>query len=87
MTVADDFFAPTDLKIKKDSSRSSGSGTSSNTNTHNVILTGKHPKGVKAVGLPLGSGAVGIAFKRKFKVPGKYGFICTLPPERDEDRR
>ncbi len=23
------------------------------------------------------SGAVGLVFKRKFTVPGKYGFICT----------
>ena len=50
---------------------------SSNTNTHNVILTSKHPKDVKASDFRSSSGAVGISFKRKFKVPGKYGFICT----------
>ena len=52
MTVADDYFAPTDLKVKKNSSVK-WVWDSSNTNTHNVILTSKHPKDVKAIGLPL----------------------------------
>lgn len=76
VTVADDFFAPTDLKVKKKSSVK-WVWDSSNTNTHNVILTSKHPKDVKASDFRSSSGAVGISFKRKFKVPGKYGFICT----------
>ena len=77
VTVADDFFAPTDLEVKK-GTKVKWVWDSSNTNTHNVILTSKHPKDVKASDFRSSSGAVGISFKRKFKVPGKYGFICTF---------
>ena len=77
VTVADDFFAPTDLQVKK-GTKVKWVWDSSNTNTHNVILTSKHPKDVKASDFRSSSGAVGISFKRKFKVPGKYGFICTF---------
>ena len=47
-------------------------------NTHDVVLTNVHPKGVKKSDFRSSSGAVGIKFKRKFEVPGKYEFICTF---------
>lgn len=75
--VADDFFAPSDLTIKK--------GTTVkwkwdplNTNTHNVVLTKKRPKGVKKGDFRSSSGSIGVKFNRKFKKPGAYGFICTF---------
>jgi plastocyanin len=77
VTVNDDYFAPTDLKIKKNS-KVKWVWSDLNTNTHNFVLTGKRPKGVKKSDFRSSSGAVQLVFKRKFKVPGKYGFICTF---------
>ncbi len=76
VTVADDYFAPTDVTIKKNS-KVNWVWDSSNTDTHNVQLTSTHPKGVKTADFRSSSGAVGLTFKRKFTKPGKYGFICT----------
>jgi plastocyanin len=76
VTVADDYFAPTDLKIKK-GSKVKWVWSDENLDTHDVVLTGTHPKKVKKSDFRSSSGAVGITFKRKFTVPGKYGFICT----------
>ena len=76
VTVADDYFAPTDVKISKNS-KVKWVWASDNTDTHNVKLTSTHPKGVKPSDFSSSSGAVGLVFKRKFTVPGKYGFICT----------
>lgn len=91
--VADDFYSPTDLTIKKNS-KVDFKWDASNTNTHNVVLK-KGPKGVKK-GCPTkgkdaysdliskcnksGSGATGIKFKKKFDVKGDYNFICTIHP-------
>jgi len=91
--VGDDFFAPTDLKIKKND-KVNFKWLDSNTNTHNVTLS-KGPKGVKLgcktkgkdAFSPLiskcnksGSGAIGIKFKKTFDVKGTYNFICTFHP-------
>jgi plastocyanin len=75
--VADDFFAPTDLTIKK-GTKVKWKWDSMNTNTHNVVLTKKRPKGVKKGDFKSASGSVGVKFNRKFKKPGTYGFICTF---------
>lgn len=76
ITVADDFFAPTDVTIKK-GSKVKWVWADDNTDTHNVVLTSKHPKGVKASDYRSSSGAIGLTFKRKFDKTGKYGFVCT----------
>ena len=91
--VADDFYSPTDLKIKRNS-KVDFKWNPSNTNSHNVVLK-KGPKGVKK-GCPTkgkdaysdlisicnksGTGATGIKFKKKFDVKGTYDFICTIHP-------
>ena len=77
VTVGDDFFAPTDLKVKKGNSVK-WVWLDTNTDTHNVVLTSKHPKGVKKGDFRSSSGSVQITFKKKFKVPGTYGFVCTF---------
>ena len=74
--VADDYFAPVDVTVKKDS-KVKWVWDASNTDTHNVVVTSKRPKGVKASELHSSSGSVGLKFAPKFKVPGKYEFVCT----------
>jgi plastocyanin len=76
VTVADDYFSPTSVKIKK-GSRVSYDWSDANVDTHNVKLT-KGPKGVKKGNFKSASGAIGITFKPRFKVPGKYHFVCTF---------
>ena len=76
VTVGDDYFAPTDVTIKK-GQKVQWVWSSDNLDTHNVYLTSKHPKGVKASDFRSSSGAIGLKFKRKFTKPGTYGFICT----------
>lgn len=76
ITVGDDYFAPTDVTVKK-GSKVKWVWSDENTDTHNVVLTSKHPKGVKASDFRSSSGAIGITFKRKFDKTGKYGFVCT----------
>ena len=83
VTVGDDYYAcskctgtvPVKLKVKKNA-KVKWVWSSSNTDTHNVKLTGG-PKGVKPKDFTSGDYAVGAKFKRKFKVPGNYSFICT----------
>lgn len=76
VTIADDYFAPGDAKIKKNS-KVKWVWSDENLNTHNVVLTNDRPKGVKKGDFRSSSGAVGLTFKRKFTVQGTYGFICT----------
>jgi plastocyanin len=76
VSVNDDYFAPTDLKVVRDS-KVKWVWSEANTNTHNVVLTNLKPDKVKKGDFRSSSGAVGIKFKRKFEVPGTYGFICT----------
>ena len=54
-----------------------GLGRRRTSNTHDVVLTKEHPNGVKARDFRSSSGAIRIKFTPKFKVPGKYEFICT----------
>ncbi len=77
VTVADDFYAPDEVKIKKDS-KVKWNWEDFNLDTHNVKLTGEHPNGVKVKDFTSADGSIGIKFARKFKKPGKYGFVCTF---------
>ena len=65
------------MKIMKKNAKVKWVWASDNTDTHNVKLTETHPKGVKPTTSRSATDAVGRHFKRKFTVPGKYGFICT----------
>jgi plastocyanin len=84
VTVGDDYYScskctgtvPVKLKVKKNA-KVKWVWSSANTDTHNVKLTSKHPEGVKPKDFTSGDYAVGAKFKKKFKVPGKYSFICT----------
>jgi plastocyanin len=91
--VADDFFAPTVVKVKKND-RVNWKWDDMNTNSHNVTMT-KGPKGVKKGCKTKGpdayspliskcnkssTGAIGIKFKKKMNVKGTYKFICTIHP-------
>lgn len=76
VSVEDNFFSPDELKIKKND-RVKWVWSASNTQTHDVALTSKHPKGVKPRDFRSNSASADYRFKRKFKVAGKYGFVCT----------
>ena len=58
VTIADDYFAPGDAKIKKNS-KVKWVWSDENLNTHNVVLTNDRPKGVKKGDFRSSSGAVG----------------------------
>jgi plastocyanin len=84
VTVADDYFActkctgtvPLNLNIKRND-QVKWIWSDTNTQTHNVKLTDKHPDGIKPKDFTSGNYAVGATFKKKFTKPGKYSFICT----------
>jgi plastocyanin len=87
--VADDFFAPTKVTVKKNA-KVKFKWQGDNLNTHNVTLK-KGPKGVKkskkaCTGGKItkcnksASGAIGIKFNPKFNKKGTYNFICTVHP-------
>ncbi|MFI5121533.1 MAG: plastocyanin/azurin family copper-binding protein [Vicinamibacteria bacterium] len=77
ITVGDDYFAPDDDVTVKKNSKVKWVWDANNTDTHNVAVTSKRPKGVKASDFKSSSGAVGLTFAPKFKVPGTYEFVCT----------
>jgi plastocyanin len=77
--VLDDFFKPTNVKIKKNKKVTWKWGN--DFNTHNVTLK-KGPKGVKKSKFSSQtSSAPGFKFTKKFKKPGKYNFYCTIHPD------
>jgi plastocyanin len=76
VTVADDFFAPVDVTVKA-GGKVKWAWAPENLDTHDVVLTSKHPNGVKASDFRSSSGAIGITFAPKFEKAGTYGFICT----------
>jgi plastocyanin len=77
--VLDDFFKPTNVKIKKNKKVTWKWGN--DFNTHNVTLK-KGPKGVKKSKFSSQtSSAEGFKFTKKFKKPGKYNFYCTIHPD------
>ena len=77
VTVADDYFAPTDLKIKQERQGQVGVVGREHSTPTTSCSPSEHPKKVKKKDFKSSSGAVGLTFKRKFEVPGTYGFICT----------
>ena len=77
VTVADDYYAPTSVKIKK-GSKVKWVWDDFNFNTHDVVLTGTKPDGVKKDDFKSRSAAINYSYSKKFKVPGKYGFQCTF---------
>ncbi|MGZ4187549.1 MAG: cupredoxin domain-containing protein [Solirubrobacteraceae bacterium] len=76
--VADDFFAPTKLTIKK-GNQINFVWQSTNYETHNVTLR-KGPKGVKRSKFTSINAVSGIHFKRTFLTAGTYRFVCTIHP-------
>jgi plastocyanin len=87
--VADDFFSPTKVKVKKNA-KVKFKWDSMNINTHNVTLK-KGPKGVKKSKKPCtggkitkcnksASGVLAIKFNPKFNKKGTYNFVCTIHP-------
>jgi plastocyanin len=78
VTVADDFFSKSKLKIKKGGAVSFV-WSRANFESHNVTLV-KGPKGVKRSKYTSVTGSTGIHFKRTFTKPGVYHFVCTIHP-------
>ena len=76
--VADDFFAPTKLAIKK-GNQINFVWQNTNYDTHNVTLR-KGPKGVKHSKFTSINAVRAIHFKRTFLTPGTYQFVCTIHP-------
>jgi plastocyanin len=76
ISVTDDLFTPSTATIKAGGKVQWVWGNA-NTDTHNVILTSTHPKGVKASDYRSGDAAVQYKYTPKFEVPGTYKFICT----------
>lgn len=76
--VADDYFAPTSVNVKK-RNKVNFKWDGSNTNPHNVTLT-KGPRKVKKKDFTSATGSIGIRFNPTFKKPGTYNFICTIHP-------
>jgi plastocyanin len=76
--VADDYFTPTKLTIKK-GNQVNFVWQNTNYDTHNVTLR-KGPKGVKHSKFTSINAVSGIHFKRTFLTPGTYHFVCTIHP-------
>lgn len=77
VTVGDDYYAPVDLSVKR-GTKVKWRWDSGNTNTHDVVLTDVHPKGVKRKDFHSASGSIGVKFARQLEEPGKYEFVCTF---------
>jgi plastocyanin len=78
VSVADDYFAPTKLTIKK-GSQIKFVWKKTNFETHNVTLR-KAPKSVRHSKFTSINAVSGIHFKRAVTIPGTYHFICTIHP-------
>jgi plastocyanin len=74
--VADDYYAPTKLTIKK-GQYVKWVWNSYNVDSHNVTLNSA-PQGVKRGQFKSPTGTIGIRFQKQFKKAGKYKFLCTL---------
>jgi plastocyanin len=79
VAVADNFFAPTKLTIKKGNAINFV-WKKTNFNSHNVTLV-KGPKSVRHSKFTSVTGATGMHFKRTFTTTGTYHFECTIHPE------
>jgi plastocyanin len=77
--VEDDFYNPTNVKVKKNGKVTWKWGQVFN--NHNVTLK-KGPQGVnKSKFRSQTTGAEGFTFTKRFKKPGKYNFYCTIHPD------
>ena len=76
VTVADDYYAPTKVTIKKSQSIK-WVWNSYNTDSHNVTLNSA-PNGVKRGKFKSPTGTIGLHFQKQFTKPGTYKFLCTL---------
>jgi plastocyanin len=76
ITVADDYYAPAKATVKV-GGKVQFIWSDTNSDTHNVVLTKDHPKGVKASDYRSGDAAVQYKYTPKFTLPGKYAFVCT----------
>ena len=76
--VSDDFYSPTKMTIKV-GDKVNFVWSPTNINSHNVTLV-KAPKGVNKRKFTSLTGSTDFHFERKFTVPGKYHFLCTLHP-------
>ena len=76
VSVADDYYGPAQLTIKKGKSVK-WVWSAYNTDNHNVSLN-QGPAGVKRGQFKSPSGTIGLHFEKKFTVPGKYKFVCTF---------
>jgi plastocyanin len=81
VAVADDFFAPTKLTIKRGNAVN-WVWSAQNYDSHNVTLI-KAPKGIKHRMFTSIDGTSGLHFKRTFTIPGTYHFECTIHPSMD----
>lgn len=79
VTVADDYFAPEDVKVKK-GNKVKWIWDDLNGNPHNVRLTSKKPDGVKKGDFKSPTATINQTFSAKFKTPGTYGFKCSIHP-------
>jgi plastocyanin len=84
VTVADDFYSPTDLQVTagRTGKEVKFKWDENNTDSHNVVLksgpkslTHKEKKKFKSA-----VGSVGVRFNPVFKKKGTYKFICTIHP-------
>jgi plastocyanin len=81
VTVADFFFGPTSVTIKKGSSVK-WVWSAANTAPHDVHLK-KGPSGLKEKGSysTMTTAVTDAEFKKSFPTPGTYDFICTIHPK------
>jgi plastocyanin len=75
-TVADDYYAPTKLTIRK-GQYVKWVWNAYNTDSHNVTLN-SGPSGVNRGKFKSPTGTVGLHFKKQFTKAGTYKFLCTL---------
>lgn len=76
VSVADDMFTPTKVNIHK-GQQVKWVWSSTNTMPHNVTLTAG-PRGVSAKKFTSKTRMTNYVFIRRFTVPGKYVFHCTI---------
>ena len=76
VTVADSVYVPDKVKIHK-GQEVKWIWSASNDMPHNVTMTAG-PKGVKAKNFTSKTRVRNYVFERKFTVPGKYVFHCTI---------
>ena len=77
--VVDDFYSPTDVKVKPNT-QITYKWDKTNLNSHNVVIQ-KGPKGINKKDFKSATGSIGIKFKPVFVKKGTYDFLCTIHPD------